>query len=107
MGCVAAYSAWSTRGAFVIKRTYLLHLQRSALCFRFLVSHQLIGCLALWRRFWSTFSHFDDAALEAGIAEVDASYPGELDATDGGSTDTEPVLRFVDKLVFVTGCVPA
>ncbi|KAJ8603857.1 hypothetical protein CTAYLR_000315 [Chrysophaeum taylorii] len=28
-------------------------------------------------RFWSTFSHFTDAELERGIAEIDAAYPDE------------------------------
>lgn len=46
-------------------------------------------------RFWSTFSVFDDAALEAGLAELEAEHQGRQ------------TLHFNDRLLFVIGQAPA
>jgi hypothetical protein len=46
-------------------------------------------------RFWSTFSAFDDASLEAGIAEVEAAH---------AHTD---VVTFNDRLLILIGTKPA
>lgn len=42
-------------------------------------------------RFWSTFSHFSDEELEAGIKELEARFKGEEEVV------------FPDRLVFITG----
>ena len=42
-------------------------------------------------RFWSTFAHFDDAALAAGIADVRARATPDADGT----------IRFEERLVLI------
>lgn len=45
-------------------------------------------------RFWSTFSHFSDAELEAGLAEVEAATVGSAEVV------------FNDRLLFLIGEKP-
>lgn len=62
-----------------------------------LVTMPLAQWVAMVRaRVWSTFSHFDDAALEAGVAEIEAAWGGSADGS----------VSFQECLLIVTGRAP-
>ena len=59
-------------------------------------------------RFWSTFAreHFDDAALEAGIAVIRRDAAARAAADGDGEASAETMVRFEERLVFITATNP-